>query len=95
MHKKDEDQRYEQEKEHFGPGGGSFQMYRLVLGASEHERFDRRDKELERLCRLVRDLELEARGRRRRRNREKHAEGSVSVGSSHGEASHQSSSYRH
>ena len=42
-----------------------------MSGASGRNHFDRRDeeldrriKELEHLCRLVRDLELEARGRR-------------------------------
>ena len=39
-----------------------------MSGASEHERFDERDEELERLCGLVRDLELEVRGRRRGRD---------------------------
>ena len=38
--------------------------------ASRHERFDKRDKKLECLRRLVRDLELEVRDKRRRRNRE-------------------------
>ena len=51
-----------------------------MLGDSRHERYDKRDEELERLCRLVRDLELEARGRRWRRNHEEHAEGSASMG---------------
>ena len=41
-----------------------------MLDASRHERFDKRDKKLECLCRLVRDLELEVRDRRRRRNHE-------------------------
>ena len=51
-----------------------------MLGASGHESFDRRDKELERLRRLVRDLEFEARGRRWRRDHKERAEGSASVG---------------
>ena len=63
-------------------------MYQSMSRTSGHKSFDRRDEELERLRRLVRDLELEARGRRQRRNREEHVEGSTSVGSSHGEASH-------
>ena len=58
-----------------------------MSNASRHERFDKRNEELERLRRLVRDLELEARGRHRRRDREKHAKGSASVGGSYGEAS--------
>ena len=60
-----------------------------------HERFDRRDEELEHLRRLVRDLELEARGRRRGRDHEEHADGSTSVGGGYGEGSHQSGSHRH
>ena len=94
-YKKDEDPRYEQAEEHFGPEEGSFQTYRSMSGASVHECFDRRDEELKRLRRLVRDLEIEARGRRRRRNHEKHANGSTSIGSSHGKASHQSGSHQH
>ena len=51
-----------------------------MSGASGHERFDRRDEELERLRRLVRDLGFEARGRCRRRDRKERVEGSASVG---------------
>ena len=57
-----------------------------MSGASGHECPDRRDEELKRLRRLVKELELEARGRRRRRNHKEHAKGSVSVRSGHGEA---------
>ena len=42
----------------------------MMLGASGHGQFDERDEELEWLCRLVRDLELEAGGRCRRRDRD-------------------------
>ena len=94
-HKRDEDQRYKQEEEHSGPREGSFQAYQSMLDASRHERFDRRDEELERLRRLVKDLELEARGRRQKRNREEHTEGLGSVGSSNTEAPYQSGSHRH
>ena len=66
-----------------------------MSGAFGHERFDRRDEELEHLRRLVRDFELEVRGRRWRRDLEKHVEGSASVGGSYGESSHQSRSLRH
>ena len=79
--------------EHFGPGEGSFQMYRTMFGASGHERLDRKDEEFERLWRLVRELELEARGRRRRRYHREHIEGSVSIESGHEEASYQSGSH--
>jgi len=55
----------------------------------------KRDEELERLCRLVRDLKLEARGRCRRRDRKERADGSTSVRGGYGEVSHQSDSHRH
>ena len=66
-----------------------------MSGAFGHKRPDRRDKELECLRRLVRELESEARGRRQRRDQGELVEGSVGVGSGHGEASCQSSSHRH
>ena len=66
-----------------------------MLGASGHESFDRRDEELERLRRLVRDLEFEARGRHWRRDHKERAKGSASVGGGYGETSHQSRSHRH
>ena len=66
-----------------------------MSGASGHECPDRRDEELKRLRRLVRELELEARGRRRKRNHKEHAEGSRSVGSGHREAFYQFGSHRH
>ena len=66
-----------------------------MLGASGREHFDKRDEELERLRRLVRDLELEVRGRCWRRDREEHAEGSTSVKGRYREGSHQSNSHRH
>ena len=47
------------------------------------------------MCRLVRDLELEARGRRQRRDHEERVEGSASVGGGYGEASYQSDSHRY
>lgn len=66
-----------------------------MFGASRHERPDSRDEEFESLQRLVKELELEARGRCRRKDQGKHVERLVSVGSGHGEASHQSGSHRH
>ena len=66
-----------------------------MSGASEHERFDERDEELERLCGLVRDLELEARGRRRGRDRDDREEGSISGGGRYRARSHQSGSHQH
>lgn len=67
------------------------QTYQSMSKVSGHKQRDKRNQELEHLHRMVRDLELEVRGRRRQRNRDEQAEGSVSVGGSHGEASRQSS----
>ena len=73
-----------------------------MSGASGHNRFNRRDKELDRrdkelecLRRSVRDLELEAKGRRRRRDQKDREEGSTSVGGHHEARSHRFGSYRH
>ena len=65
-----------------------------MSGVSGHNRFNRRDEELEHLGRLVRDLELEARSRHRRRDREERGEGSASVGGRYGAKSHQFGSHR-
>ena len=81
---------------------GSFQTYRTMSGTSGRTRFNRRDQELKQkdkelkcLCRLVRDLELEARGRHRRRDHEDRGEWSASVEDHCGAGSHQSGSHRH
>ena len=92
-YKRNEDWSCERGREHCGSKEGSSQTYRSMSDIPEHEHHDRRDQELERLCRMVRDLELEVRGRRRWRNRDEHAKGSVSVKGSHREASHQSGSH--
>ena len=55
--------------------------------------FDRRNEELKRLRRLVKDLELEVRGSRWRRDHKECAEGSASVGGCYGEGSYQSNSH--
>ena len=86
--KRHEDREYEQGEEQSDLGEGSFQIHRTVSGTSRHEHFDRRDEELERLRRLVRDLELKAKGRRQKRNCEKCAEGLASVEGGYREASH-------
>ena len=72
--KQREDREYEEQGQS-RLGEGSFQTYRTMSGASGRNHFDRRDEELEQkdeelkhLCRLVRDLELEARGRHGRRD---------------------------
>ena len=68
-------------------------MRRTMSSASGHRRFDERDKELEHLCRLVRDLELELRGKRRSRNRDDQEERSGSGGGRYRARSHQSGSH--
>ena len=59
--KRREDRERERREEESGLGEGSDQTHRTMSGASGHGQFDERDQELERLRRLVRDLELEAR----------------------------------
>ena len=73
-----------------------------MSGASGRNCFDKRDEELkqrdeelERLHRLVKDLELEARGRRWRWDHEERGEGLASVGGHRGVGSHQSGSHCH
>jgi len=61
--KRCEDRECEQDEERSGLGEGSYQTHRTMLGASGYGQFDERDEELERLRKLVRDLELEARGK--------------------------------
>ena len=56
-------------EEESGLGEGSDQTHRTISGVLGHEQRNGRDQELERLHRLVMDLELEARGRRQGRNR--------------------------
>jgi len=63
-HKRREDRDREKEEERSGLGEGSYQTHRTMSGASGYGQFNERDEELERLRKLVRDLELEARGRR-------------------------------
>ena len=62
-HKRREDREREREEEQSGLGEGLYQTHLTISGASGHGQFDERDPELKRLCKLVRDLELEARGR--------------------------------
>ena len=76
-------------------GGGIVPNKPVNVRSFQTRTFDGRDEELKRLCRLVRELELEARGRRQRRNHEEHVGGLASAGSSHGEASHKSGFHRH
>ena len=65
--KRDQDYRYEGHEERLDSGEGSSQLYRSASYTPEYEEYDRRDQELERLRKQVRDLELEVWGRRRRR----------------------------
>ena len=66
-----------------------------MSGVLRHEQFDERDEELERLCWLVRNLELEARGRHWRRDRNDQEEGFASEGGRYRAGSYQSSSHQH
>ena len=91
-HKRNKDRRHERDGEHSGSREGSSQMYRSASEIPEQEHHDRKDQELERLHRLVRDLELEVWGRHRRRNHDEFPEGFVHIGDSHGEVSYQSGS---
>ena len=68
-HKRCKDRECKREEEQSGLGEGSYQTHRTIPSALGHRQFDERDQELKCLCRLVRDLELEARGRRQRRDR--------------------------
>ena len=63
-HKRNENRRYNWDREHSGSGEGSSQKYRSASKILKQKHRDRRDQELERLHRLVRDLELEVRNRR-------------------------------
>ena len=99
--KQREDREYEEQRQS-ELRKGSFQTYRTMSSTLGPNRFDRRDKvlekrdeDLEHLHRLVRDLELEARGRHRRRDYEKRREGSASIGGHHGAGSHQFESHCH
>ena len=67
--KRHEDREHLRGEEESGLGEGSDQTRRLMSGVSGHRQYDDRDRELERLHRLVMDLELEARGRRQERDR--------------------------
>ena len=86
--KRHEDREHKREEEQSGLVKGLYQTHWTISGASERRRFDEKYEELERLHRLVRDLELEARGRCRRRNLEEREEGFVSVGGRYGTGSH-------
>ena len=87
-----EDREYEQEEGQSSLEEGLFQTYRTMYHALGCNHFDKRDEELERLHRLVRDLELEARGRCWKRDHKEREEGSVSIRGRYGARSHRSGS---
>ena len=60
--KRHEDREHVRGEEEFGLGKGSDQTHRTMSSTSRHGQRDGKDRELERLCRLVMDLKLEARG---------------------------------
>ena len=98
--KRREDREYEEGQ--FGLGEWSFQTYRTMFDASgrnlfnkRDEELEQRDKELERLRRLVRDLELQVKDRYQRRDHEDRRERSASVEDHHGAGSYQFGSHRH
>ena len=57
--KRREDREHEQEEEQSSLGEGLYQTNSAISDASGHRQLDKKDKELKRLRRLVRDLELE------------------------------------
>ena len=69
-HKRRENRNREQEEERSSIGEGLYQTHWIMSGALGHGQFDEKDEELERLRKLVRDLELEAKGKHRRRDRD-------------------------
>ena len=81
-------------EEESGLGEGSDQTRRTVSGFSGHRQYDDRDRELERLHRLVMDLELEARGRRQERDRHHRQRRNDSTGDRGKESSSQSGTRR-
>ena len=90
--KRREDRERKQREEESGLGEGLDQTHRTISGASGHGQFDEKDLELERLCRLVRDLELEARDKRYRRDRGDRERGDDSKGNRGKEGSSRSDS---
>ena len=62
--KRREDREHPRGEERSGLGEGSDQTHRMVSGVLAHRQYNDRDRELERLRKLVMDLELEARGQR-------------------------------
>ena len=78
-YKRNGDRRSERDEGHSSSGEWSSQIYRSMFEVSEQEQSDRRDQDLECLCKTVRGLELEVWGKRRRRDRDELPKGSISV----------------
>ena len=64
----DREREREREEEQSGLREGSYQTLQTVSSAMEHEWHEERDREIERLRKLVRDFKLEARTRHQRRD---------------------------
>ena len=69
-------------------------MYLSASYILEKEQYDRRDQELECLCKQVINLKLEVQGRCRRRNRGESPKDFSNTGESRGEFYHQSGSHQ-
>ena len=87
--KRHEDRERLRGEEETGLGEGSDQTHQTMSGASGHGQRDDRDQELDRLRRLVMDLELKARGRRQGRNRNHRQRKDDSMGNQGEESSSQ------
>ena len=92
--KRRENREHERREEEFGLRKGSNQIHRTMSGTSGHRQFDEKDQELEQLCRLVKDLELEARGWRQGRDRDNQERKDGSMGNRGEDESNQSDSRR-
>lgn len=86
-----QDYRHEEQVERPVSWKGSSLMYRSASYILKQELYERRDKELERLCKQVRDLELQVWGKHQRRNHDDSPKDSGNTGESKGESFHQSS----
>ena len=90
--KRRENREHKQQGEQSSLGEGSYQTLRTISGATGHGKFKERDQEVERLCRLVRDLELGARDRRQKRDQNNQERRDDNVGDCYGGESCQSGS---
>ena len=88
--KRREDRECEREEEQSGLREGSYQTLQTVSGPTEHEQHEERDREIERLCRLMRDFELEVRNRRQWRDQENQRRRDDNMGDRDGRESIQS-----